>query len=96
MLHGTFFFLPGGRVGRVCPDRPGLQPTTLRPGAADPHRLPDSPSAFCQRGAVSAGASSGPRISAGTEEIASGAFELLQRWVPEFLTPPGAAQAGVF
>lgn len=59
-------FLPGGRVGRVCPDRPGLQPTTIRPGAADPHRLQDSPSASCQRRP-----SDGPRISTGTDEIAS-------------------------
>lgn len=64
-------FLPGGRVGRVCPDRPGLQPTTIRPGAADPHRLQDSPSASCQRRALSAGPSDGPRISTGTDEMAS-------------------------
>lgn len=31
------FLLPGGRVGGVCPDRPGLPPTPIRPGAADPH-----------------------------------------------------------
>lgn len=94
LMLGRTSFLPGGRVGRVSPDWPSLQPTTVRPGAADPHRLQDSATSSCQRCAVSAGPSDGPRISTGTDEIAS-MFGFYQHWVSECVTPPVSARGGV-